>query len=88
MKNNLDYNKGKLNLWNITKNKIRYVKEYIDSLEPKSNWELHQFRYFDELKKELQKENESNIILERIGFNPKGRDFIFQEIDRQGVKIK
>ena len=77
--------KHKTNLWNINKNRIQQVHKYINGLQPKSNWQTHQDNYFNNLKKELLKINDSNTILERIGYNPIGKDNIYNEIDKQGV---
>lgn len=76
-----DENEGKINLWNTTHKKFDKTTRYIDSLEPKSNWFKKEPQKFEKIKKEALATKEPNEMLEIIGFNPLGKDRIYEQAE-------
>lgn len=83
-----DYNDGKINLYNTTKNKLGRTKDYIKSLEPLFKWLDKEDGFFNAIKNEAMQLKEPNEALERIRFNPLGRDGIYYEAERLSKERK
>lgn len=58
----------KQSLWNLTKKKNHYIKEYINSIEPPETLNQKEKTKFEERKKKALKETESNTILKIIKY--------------------
>ena len=82
-----DYNDGKLNLCNTTKNKLGRTKAYIDDIEPRHNWYDKEDKILALVKIEALQLIEPNDMLERIGFNPVGRDGVLYECESRSREI-
>jgi len=66
-------------LWNVTIKKMKRVIEYVDSLVPLPSWDLKENKRFRKLKEEALSLNDANEILSFIGYNPLGRDKIYDK---------
>ncbi len=70
------------NLWNLKIKKTKKVIEFLDTLEPTPNiWKHYQIKKFN---KELKRAKEcvtSNEMLKIVGYRPKKRPKLYDDID-------
>lgn len=70
-------------LWNITIKKMKRVKNYVKRLMPLPSWDLTEEKRFTKLINKALKLNNANEILRFIGYNPLGKDKIYDEIMKE-----
>lgn len=73
----------KINLWNVyhlNKNKTRNVIEYINDLKLPQETTSLVSKKFEEIKREALSKTTPDEMLERVGYNLRGVDKIFEEV--------